>query len=413
MPNLDYAKEVNKYYNARVVNDAFEKLKKYEKELKIVWKKLAKMYSPSGGEISRAKFIRKRLTKFGISNAYIDGTGNVVGFLEGNEKGPNIAFLGTMDDLKTIAERVKGWHSPIQEKNGRLIGPGTFITGSCVSIVGLARLFTLPEIHFNGKIYFVGVVKEETGLEGIKRFLIDHPDEIDYIIDVFGGLGRIHYGALGINMFKVHFIGPGGHTMSGRLPNVTKGIAKAIDRIYSIPLPNEIPEKEFADFGVGRVDLSGHYLNIAMLEASKVINHQSKDGWFSVDLRSMSNDVKESVKKKILSIVEEVAKEENLEWWFETIIDFPAAQISGFRDSRLVRVAEEATKILGSDAFLSNMGSTNMNIGIVNQIPSIMIAGNEGGNRDTFEEYGNIEPIFTGIKLYFLIGMILTNAEMR
>jgi hypothetical protein len=42
-----------------------------------------------------------------------------------------------------------------------------------------------------------------------------------------------------------------------------------------------------------------------------------------------------------------------------------------------------------------------------------MIAGNEGGNRDTFEEYGNIEPIFTGIKLYFLIGMILTNAEMR
>jgi hypothetical protein len=36
-----------------------------------------------------------------------------------------------------------------------------------------------------------------------------------------------------------------------------------------------------------------------------------------------------------------------------------------------------------------------------------MVAGNEGGNWDTVEEYGNIENILKGIKAHFLIGYIL------
>ena len=78
-----------------------------------------------------------------------------------------------MDDLTTVAEMVKTWKKPIEEKDDKLIGPGTNSSATCVSILALAKLFTLPEVRFTGTIYLVGVVQEETGLTGIKGFLHD------------------------------------------------------------------------------------------------------------------------------------------------------------------------------------------------------------------------------------------------
>ena len=179
----------------------------------------------------------------------------------------------------------------------------------------------------------------------------------------------MYYGALGINMFKVHFQGPRGHTLSGGLPNVTRGIAKAIDRIYSISLPSETQEQKIADFGIGKIDLRGHYLNIAMLGASDAVNHKAEDGWFTVDLRSISNDMIDSIKSQIQTIVEEIAEKESLGWWIETIGEIPGGQIPDARNTRLVRIAEEVMKLFRMDIYIGNMGSTNMNIGILERIP--------------------------------------------
>ena len=60
MSDQNYTNEVIEYYNSRVVKLAFKKLKECEEDLKKGWKNLAKMYSPSGGEIQRAKFIYKK-----------------------------------------------------------------------------------------------------------------------------------------------------------------------------------------------------------------------------------------------------------------------------------------------------------------------------------------------------------------
>lgn len=400
-------------YNNPFIQQLFKMMEEYKDTLISNWKSLAKMYSPSGGEINRAKFILEKFWEFGIKKSYIDDSGNVIGILEGKEEGPNLAYIGTMDDLKTIAERVKDWDKPLIVKNNKIIGPGTFITGTCVSIIGLVKIFSLPEIEFNGKIYFVAVAKEEQNLLGMKDFIKDQGKELDYIIDVMGGVGRMYYGALGILMLKVHFKGPKGHTLSGGLPNVTRGIARAIDEIYSIPLPSEPTANETVDFGIGKVNLKGHYLNITMLQASDVINHKSDNGWFSIDLRSINNEVIESVKAKIFVIVERIAKEEELKSHIEIISDTPAGQLPEARDSRIVKISEEGMKLFSENIFISNMGSTNMNVGILNKIPSIMIAGKEGGNRDTPEEYGNIEYIIKGIKLNFLIGFIITSGTLK
>jgi len=396
----DYKNEVFTYFNSSTIKKVFEYHEESKTKLISEWKKLAKIYSPSGNEILRAKYIVNKFKEYNISDSYIDDHGNAVGKIDSKKVGPTIVFLGTMDDLATVAELVKTWDKPIDEKNGKLIGPGTNSSATCVSILGLAKLFTMPELEFDGKIYLVGVVQEETGLTGIKGFLQDHPDEVDYLVDIMAGIGRISYGAIGIHWFKIHFKGQRGHTLGGGLPNVTRGIAKAVDQIFDIPIPKEPPEKR-------------SFLNIAMLGAGKVYNHKFDDGWFSVDLRSMDNETLNNIKEQVFTISKNVAKEQQLEMWVETFSESPAGQIPGARESKFIRVAEEAIKLLGSDVSLSNRGSSNMNVGINKNILSISTGGNRGSGRDTLEEYANIEPVLKGIKLDFLIGYIMADGRIN
>lgn len=200
---------------------------------------------------------------------------------------------------------------------------------------------------------------------------------------------------MGIHWFKVHFKGPRAQTQRGLGPNVTKGVAKSVTRVFSIPLPENT------------------FLNVSMLGAGKVNNHRSDDGWHSVNPRSIYNEVLEGIKEEILSIAAEVAEEEGLERWIEPYSESPAGQLPGAKNSKLVRVAEEATRLLRVEPMLSSRGSSNMNAGIAAGIPSISAGGNRGEGRDTPEEHANVEPVLEGVKLHFMIGYVLASGAKR
>jgi acetylornithine deacetylase/succinyl-diaminopimelate desuccinylase-like protein len=395
MDSINYTQMVGTVKHSIPVQDIFSFCDSIGRQLIKDWKKLAKIFSPSKNERIRAEYITKRFNEIGLDEVEIDQHGNAVGSIEGKQPGPTIVFFGTMDDLATVAEMVKQWEGPIQERDGKLIGPGTNSSATCTTILGLAYLFTQTNLNLRGRIYLVGLVQEETGLTGIKGFLEDRPNEIDYIIDIMAGIGRISYGALGINWFKVHFTGPKAHTLRGDGPNVTKGVAKAVNIIWELTRPSEPESKKV-------------FLNISMLGAGKVFNHRHNDGWFSVDLRSSDNYNLNSFKSEIIKIVEKVAEDEELGCWIEEVSGSPAGIIPGSRNSPLVRIAEEATKSLGYDVMVSSRGSSNMNVGINQNILSISTGGSRGGQRNTPDEYANIEPVLTGIKLNFLIGYILS-----
>jgi hypothetical protein len=117
------------------------------------------------------------------------------------------------------------------------------------------------------------------------------------------------------------------------------------------------------------------------------------------------------IKKQIFAIAKKVAAEEQLQWEVEPFSESPAGQIPGARHSVLVRIAEEAMKLLGAEVSLTDRGSSNMNVAIGRQIHSINIGGNRGEGRNTNAEYANIAPVFDGIKVNFLIGYILLNGK--
>ncbi|MFP3952178.1 MAG: hypothetical protein ACLFVP_08600, partial [Candidatus Bathyarchaeia archaeon] len=268
------------------VNSAYRRLEAIKGDLISNWMELSCIYAPSGGEEDRARYLVEFFRSYGIEDAHIDRSGNAVALVDGGV-GPTLAFLVTMDDLATVADLVKNCGEPIEE-DGMLRGPGTNIGAICSAGLGLARLFTLDEIDISGRIYIVGVVQEETGLKGAKGFVEDHREQLDYVIDVLGGASRISYGGLGIHWFKVHYSGSRGHTLRGEGPNVTRGVARSVSRIYDITLPDDT------------------YLNITMLGAGEVYNHKSDDGWHSVDLRSIDDDNLRKVKQEIYSVASEV-----------------------------------------------------------------------------------------------------------
>jgi tripeptide aminopeptidase len=390
---MDYPrliKEVSEKQQTRTLKLQFEDIKD---ELKQDWKNIARIYSPSGNEVLRAEYLVKRFDEIGVNETYIDSHGNAVAKIEGKEKGPVFVYLGTMDDLATVAEMVKNWKKPIQEEDGKMVGPGTNISATCITILGLAKLFKSSETEFKGTVYLVGVVQEETGLVGVQGFLDDHP-ETTYLVDIMAGLGRMSYGCLGIHWFKVHFKGPKAHTLMGEGANVTKGIAQAVNQIWQLDRTLE-PDED-------RV-----YLNISMLGAGHVFNHRHDDGWFSVDIRSPNNTNLEDMRERVLNVVKTVAENTELGYWIEDFQKGPAGLIPGSRESDLVRVAEEFSKLLGVEPRVSPRGSSNMNVGVRKGVLSISTGGDRGGNRNTLDEYANIEPVFEGLWWDFLIGYTL------
>ncbi|MBN1682343.1 M20/M25/M40 family metallo-hydrolase [Candidatus Bathyarchaeota archaeon] len=279
-----------------------------------------------------------------------------------------------------------------------MIGPGTNSSATCVSLLGIARLFTFLWIKTNARIFFVACAQEETALNGMKGFIKNHGNEIDYVLETGGGLGGITYGCIGIHWFKIHFKGERGHTLNGGLPNVTRAVARAVDKIFSIPLPQE-PENRTL-------------LNISMLGAAKVYNHKSEDGWFSVDLRSMNNRILENIKEEILKISSEAASEQGYEYYVEPYSEIPAGQIPEGKENKLVKMAEAAYKQFGIQPTLSNRAASNCNVSFAKGIPTIGMSGNRGALRDTPNEYANIEPVLKGPKLHFLLGYQLANGEI-
>jgi putative aminopeptidase FrvX len=108
MPINDYREEVSAYWRSNVVKVIIEKFEGFKPEIVEDWKRIARIYAPSGNEVQRAEYIAKRLRKIGIDNAHVDGNGNAVALIDRGE-GPTVAFIGTMDDLATVADMVKAW----------------------------------------------------------------------------------------------------------------------------------------------------------------------------------------------------------------------------------------------------------------------------------------------------------------
>lgn len=352
------------------------------------WIEITEINAPSGHEEARAKYLEQLLRKSKLLTVRFDTAGNLIAVRKGTGGGPVIVFDAHMDTVFQPGLKISA-----NVSNGRVYAPGIGDdTRNIEALLATIRALDAADIKTKGDLVFVFTVEEETSFKGVRQFIADHKGKIDHYIALDGGYEGFTYAGIGINWYRHHFIGPGGHTRSHTPPySASLPAARAISRIYELKIPTS-PSSN---------------LNIGMLGGSEVVNAKASDAWFTVDLRSTSNEVIADLEKQIAVILEEEAKRVGMTVKTEVISTSPAAVIPGHRNSPLVKISEAVHRAMGFDPPITNTGSNNSSVALLEGVSSISTGAGPCDDSHSLTENCEIEPLYRGIKKILLLELAL------
>lgn len=373
------------------VKRAFDYVDTHKDQILSEWITLTEINAPSGKERERAEAVRKVLQSFKLDKIYYDSKGNLIAIRKGTGGAKPVVFDAHLDTVFQEGLRIKA-----DVRDGKIFAPGVGDdTRNVAAILASMRALDYADIKTKADLIFVFTVEEETSFGGVKHFIAENKDRIGQYVALDGGFEGLNYGGIGINWYKHHFIGPGGHTTSKSPPySATIPLARAINRIYSLELPR---------------DTSVH-LNIGMLGGADVVNAKAADAWFTLDLRSTDQRLIDEFEQKIGLILREEAERVGMTVRTELPEDkVPAAQIPGSRESFTVRMAEAVHRAIGFENVpVGNSASNNSNVALLAGLPAISTGCAPCGGDHSLGEWCPIEPIYRGIKKLILLEIALT-----
>jgi acetylornithine deacetylase/succinyl-diaminopimelate desuccinylase-like protein len=381
--------EANRLLKRADVANAFAHVDKNKDAILKEWTTITEINAPSGKERERALYLEKILRASGLDDVHFDRTGNLVAVRKGTQGRPRTVFDAHMDTVFQEGLKIKA-----TIRDGKIYAPGIGDdTRNVEALLAMIRAMNSAKIKTKGDLVFVFTVEEETTMKGAKNFVEENKDQIDNYVALDGGYEGFTYGGIGINWYRIHFLGPGGHTRSRTPPySATLPLARSISRIYEL----EVPRSPSSN------------LNIGMLGGSEVVNAKASDAWFSLDLRSTSNEVIADLEAKVKQIIEEEAKKTGTTVKIDVISSSPSAQIPGHRDSALVKMAEAVHLAMGfENPPITMTGSNNSSAALLAGIRSISTGAGPCDDSHALTENCEIEPLYKGIKKLILLGVAL------
>ncbi|MBX5477787.1 MAG: M20/M25/M40 family metallo-hydrolase [Pyrinomonas methylaliphatogenes] len=377
------------------LNAAFNYIDRSRDAILREWIAITEINAPSGKERERAEFVKRLLSGYKLDQVYYDRAGNLVAVRKGTGGGPTVVIDAHLDTVFQEGLKIKA-----EVRDGRVYAPGIGDdTRNIEAMLAALRALDAANVRTKGDLIFLFTVEEETALRGAREFIKDNKERINYYIALDGGYEGFTYGGIGIKWFRHHFIGPGGHTRSRTPPySATLPLARAVARIYELPLPSDPPT----------------HLNIGMLGGSEVVNAKAADAWFTVDLRSTSNEVIADLERKIAAIIAEEAQRAAMQARTELLSNTPAAQIPGMRQSPLVLTAEAVHLALGfENPPITPTASNNSNAALLAGLPAISTGAAPCGDAHALTEWCEIEPIYKGIKKVIALAVALAQLDER
>ncbi len=334
--------------------------------------------APSGQEHDRARWVADRMRAIGLADVAIDTMPNAIGLIRGSlPEGQRraIVFVSTLDDLATVAEHQALAPRPPFVEGDRVVGPGTNTSSTTIAMLAAAEALLATGVRPQHDLVFAAVAQEETGLLGMKALYADWRARADAFVDVLGDGRSITYGALGIHWWRVWGYHTGGHSLTGGLPNVNQGIARAVDRILALPQPGAETRT---------------VLNISMIQSGDVFNRKPDSAWFSVDIRSLHAEQITRNEAAVRAVLADVSRETGTRFDMRPVQLTGGGQIAGADTSRLVRTSVAVARQLGLDPRLGNAGSANLNVAIAGGTLAIGLGGERGGARGEPGEFADV-----------------------
>ena len=380
----DQVKEIQSDPRVQAANDYIDKNRD---GILSEWIAITEINAPSKQEQERAKYLESILRKHQVDVRY-DGGGNLIATRKGTGGGPVTVFDAHMDTVFQPGLKIKA-----TVKDGRVYAPGVGDdTRNIEALLATIRALDAAKIKTKGDLIFVFTTDEEAGMSGAKFYTKENKGKVDYYIALDGGYEGFTYAGIGINWYRHHFVGPGGHTRSRTPPySASLPLARAIARIYDLKVPTN-PSSN---------------LNIGMLGGSEVPNAKAADAWFTVDLRSTDNTVMADLDQKIAAILDEEAKRAGMTVKTDIISTSPAAVLPGNRESHLVKMAEAVHRAMGFDPPIGNAGANNSSAALLQGITSISTGAGPCSDSHALTENCEIEPLYKGIKKILLLELAL------
>jgi len=375
-----------------VVKRAFDYIEATRDPILREWIALTEINAPSGRERERAEAVRRLLESCKLDRVYYDSKGNLIAIRKGTGGGKAVVFDAHLDTVFQEGLKIKA-----EVRDGKVFAPGIGDdTRNVEAILASIRALDAAGIRTKADLMFVFTVEEETSFGGAKHFIAENKNRIGQYIALDGGYEGLTYGGIGINWYKHHFIGPGGHTTSKTPPySATLPAARAIERIYALELPKDPVV----------------HLNIGMLGGAEVVNAKAADAWFTVDLRSTDQTAIDGFERRIAAIVQEEALRFGFTVKTEDVQEkVPAAQIPGNRESFTVRMAEAVHRAMGfENVTVTPTASNNANMALLAGLTAMSTGCGPCGGDHSLGEWCYIEPFYRGIKKLILLEVALAD----
>ncbi|HEY7543950.1 MAG TPA: M20/M25/M40 family metallo-hydrolase, partial [Blastocatellia bacterium] len=394
------ASQIKELLYAPEIERAFAFIDRAQEEIHNELIRICEIPAPPFKEEARAEFVRGRFEEVGLSNARIDGEGNVIAERPGRDSRPRVIISAHLDTVFPEGTDVR-----VRREGRRLCAPGIGDnTCGVVSLIALARLLEAGGVETEGTMHFVATVGEEGegNLRGVRYLFAegDFRNGADAFISLDGpGLERITNRALGSRRYRVTILGPGGHSWGDfGIVNPVHALGRAIAKFAAYAAPSS-PRTAY---------------NVGLIEGGNSVNSIPERASMTVDMRSVSSEEIDKLETHLRSAVESAVREETsqraasgtaLRSEFELIGNRPSGEMPA--ESEIVRAAIECSRALGVEPRL-DCSSTDSNIPISLGIPAITIGvGGMSNNCHTLTEWYDPAGRETGLKRLALLVVTL------
>ncbi|HZU08738.1 MAG TPA: M20/M25/M40 family metallo-hydrolase [Pseudacidobacterium sp.] len=380
----------------RRVHEAFGWLHLHEQQIMRWQRELVAVPAPPFAEGPRAEWLCARFRELGLADVAIDGIGNAVGVLRGENPAAGCVVLSAHIDTVFPAE------TPIQPQleDTKLFAPGACDNGAGVAaLLAIASALRHGHIRPAGDVVFAGNVGEEGegDLRGM-RWIYEHAAWRDQIAAhiVLDGAGHevAVTRALGSRRYLATVSGPGGHswTDAGRA-NPIVVLSRAIVRLGDFNL-NGPPRTT---------------LNVGMMEGGTAINAIPELAMARFDARStdagqlirLEVELHRAIEDAVMDANKDIRKELALRFAIQKIGDRPAGVLP--ENSSLLENLRAVDRHLGVRTE-TRIASTDANIPLALGVPALsMGAGGEGGGIHTRAEWYDARGRELGLRRILLL----------
>jgi len=351
---------------------------------------LQQVAAPTFQEEARARLLESRFQALGLHDVTRDDLQNVYGRTPGGKAGPALLVSAHLDTVFPQGTPLEVRHD---HASGRIYGPGLGDNSlGLAGMLALARVFS--EAHFQPPtdIWWVGTVGEEGlgDLRGIRRACERLKGQIGAALILEGiGLGLVYNAGIGVRRLRVTSTGPGGHSWSeAHVPSAIHHLLRIGAHLVEQVTPLKQPRTTF---------------NVGLIEGGTSINTRAPHASMSLDLRSTDRAALAEIEASVRGIISGYEQDAGLTVTTEVVGDRPSARLS--ESHPLVACTLRCLYELGHPCLAPDMGSTDANVPLALNIPTVCIGITTGGDSHTRSEYIETGPIPAGMQQIALVAL--------